>query len=64
MTPTFPTSGVSGHAGAVHTAEKLLKLNDDERDRGRRVAVGDTWYRLTSRAKSKVGRALISALVK
>ena len=36
----------------------------DERDRSRRVAVGDTWYRLTSRAKSKVGRALISALVK
>ena len=49
---------------AHRTAETLLKLDDDERDRSRRVAVGDTWYRLISRAKSKVGRALISALVK
>ena len=36
----------------------------DERDHSRPLAVGDTWYRLISRAKSKVGRALISALVK
>ena len=47
------------------TAEKLLKLGDEQRGgRDRRAAVGDAWYRLTSRAKSKLGRALISALVK
>jgi 2,3-dihydroxybenzoate decarboxylase len=52
---------------AHRTADTLLKLDDDdddERDRSRPLAVGDTWYRLISRAKSKVGRALISALVK
>jgi predicted TIM-barrel fold metal-dependent hydrolase len=49
---------------AHRTAEKLLKLDDDERVRSRGIALGDTWYRLTSRTKSKVGRALISALVK
>jgi hypothetical protein len=26
--------------------------------------LGDTWYRLRSRAQSRIGRALISALVK
>jgi len=43
------------------TAERLLRLDDQPRniDSG-----GDGWYRLRSRAKSKVGRALISALVK
>jgi hypothetical protein len=49
---------------AHRTAEKLLGL-DRRRDAGipgRRL--GDTWYRLRSRAKSRVGRALISALVK
>ena len=50
---------------AHRTADTLLKLDDDERvRRSRPLAVGDTWYRLISRAKSKVGRALISALVK
>ncbi len=47
------------------TAEKLLKLgagHDSRRDRP--AAVGKKWYRLTSRARSKLGRALISALVK
>ncbi|HXO57041.1 MAG TPA: amidohydrolase family protein, partial [Mycobacterium sp.] len=50
---------------AHRTADTLLKLDDvGEPDRSRPRAVGDTWYRLISRAKSKVGRALISALVK
>jgi predicted TIM-barrel fold metal-dependent hydrolase len=50
---------------AHRTAESLLKLDDRPGDFGAaRPAVGDVWYRLRSRAKSKVGRALISALVK
>jgi predicted TIM-barrel fold metal-dependent hydrolase len=49
---------------AHRTADMLLKLDDDERNRSRPLAVGDTWYRLSSHAKSKVGRALICALVK
>ncbi len=46
---------------AHRTAAKLLKL--DDRPTEVRV-VGDAWYRWRSRAKSKIGRALISALVK
>jgi predicted TIM-barrel fold metal-dependent hydrolase len=47
------------------TADELLGLDDRQGERrNRRATVGDTWYRLISRAKSKVGRALISALVK
>jgi predicted TIM-barrel fold metal-dependent hydrolase len=50
---------------AHRTAEKLLKLDDrrGEIDIGS-GPVGDSWYRLRSRAKSRIGRALISALVK
>jgi predicted TIM-barrel fold metal-dependent hydrolase len=50
---------------AHRTAEKLLKLDDrqGEIEIGS-GAVGDSWYRLRSRAKSRIGRALISALVK
>jgi predicted TIM-barrel fold metal-dependent hydrolase len=48
---------------AHRTAENLLKL--DNRTSVNGVGrVDDTWYRLRSRAKSKIGRALISALVK
>ncbi|MDT5169213.1 MAG: 2,3-dihydroxybenzoate decarboxylase [Mycobacterium sp.] len=50
---------------AHRTAEKLLRLDDRPRDAG--IAGGrlaDTWYRLRSRAKSRFGRALISALVR
>jgi predicted TIM-barrel fold metal-dependent hydrolase len=46
---------------AHRTAERLLKLDGRSR---RRSGLGDTWYRFASRAKSAVGRALISALVK
>jgi 2,3-dihydroxybenzoate decarboxylase len=50
---------------AHRTAEKLLKL---DHQRGEIVvgssAAGDAWYRWSSRAKSKIGRTLISALVK
>lgn len=46
---------------AHRTAESLLRLDDRPGDTGGR---SDAWYRLRSRAKSKVGRALISALVK
>ena len=50
---------------AHRTAEQLLKLNDQASDMGAAAgAVGDSWYRWRSRAKSKIGRALISALVK
>ncbi len=50
---------------AHRTAEKLLKLDDRPRDMGFASAtVGDAWYRLRSRATSRIGRALISALVK
>jgi predicted TIM-barrel fold metal-dependent hydrolase len=50
---------------AHRTAENLLKLDDRQGEIGvASAAVGDAWYRLRSRAKSKIGRALISALVK
>jgi len=50
---------------AHRTAEHLLKLDAQPGDIGvASAAVGDAWYRLRSRAKSKIGRALISALVK
>jgi len=50
---------------AHRTAEKLLKLDDQPAQTGvRSSAVGDAWYRWSSRAKSKIGRTLISALVK
>jgi predicted TIM-barrel fold metal-dependent hydrolase len=47
------------------TAETLLKLDN----RGTHIGtagggVGDVWYRFRSRTKSRIGRALISALVK
>ena len=47
------------------TAEKLLKLDHQRGEVGTGTpAVGDAWYRWSSRAKSKIGRTLISALVK
>jgi predicted TIM-barrel fold metal-dependent hydrolase len=50
---------------AHRTAAKLLKLDAQPGDDSHpRADVGDTWYRLSSRAKSQIGRALISALVK
>jgi predicted TIM-barrel fold metal-dependent hydrolase len=50
---------------AHRTAEQLLKLDDGPADMGvTSAAVGDAWYRWRSRATSKIGRALISALVK
>ena len=50
---------------AHRTAEKLLKLDDQQGEIGiGSSAVGEAWYRLRSRATSKIGRALISALVK
>jgi predicted TIM-barrel fold metal-dependent hydrolase len=50
---------------AHRNAENLLKLDNQPGDTAAaRPAVGDTWYRLRSRATSKIGRALISALVK
>ena len=50
---------------AHRTADQLLRLDDRLADTGvAGAAHRDTWYRLTSRAKSKIGRALISALVK
>ncbi len=49
---------------AHRTAETLLKLEGGQGRARSRPAGGDMWYRLTSRAKSRVGRALISALVK
>jgi predicted TIM-barrel fold metal-dependent hydrolase len=48
---------------AHRTAENLLKL-DNRPDANGVGAGGDAWYRMRSRAKSKIGRALISALVK
>jgi predicted TIM-barrel fold metal-dependent hydrolase len=50
---------------AHRTAESLLKL--DGRPPSTRAAgasIGDAWYRLRARTQSKIGRALISALVK
>jgi predicted TIM-barrel fold metal-dependent hydrolase len=47
------------------TADELLRLDDRPRHAGSaRGELGDTWYRLRSRATSRIGRALISALVK
>lgn len=47
------------------TAEKLLKLDGQQGEIGiGSSAGGDAWYRWSSRAKSKIGRTLISALVK
>ena len=47
------------------TADELLRLDDRPRQAGSaRGELGDTWYRLRSRATSRIGRALISALVK
>jgi predicted TIM-barrel fold metal-dependent hydrolase len=47
------------------TADELLGLDDrPDGHRNRRGTVGDTWYRLRSSAQSRIGRALISALVK
>jgi predicted TIM-barrel fold metal-dependent hydrolase len=45
------------------TADSLLKLDKTPNANGIGGG-GDAWYRLRSRAKSKIGRALISALVK
>ncbi|BBY09203.1 amidohydrolase family protein [Mycobacterium noviomagense] len=44
------------------TAEILLGLGNQQSSRVR-PGVGAAWYRLRSRAKSKLGRALVSALV-
>ena len=50
---------------AHRTAEKLLKLGHEQGEIGiGSSAAGDAWYRWSSRAKSKIGRTLISALVK
>lgn len=50
---------------AHRTAETLLNLDGRPADVGApRVGVGDAWYRLRNRAQSKIGRALIAALVK
>lgn len=46
------------------TAEGLLKLGDRPGSAPPTARLGDAWYRLRARAQSKVGRALISALVK
>jgi predicted TIM-barrel fold metal-dependent hydrolase len=47
------------------TAEKLLKLDDQRGEMASAgAAVGDAWYRWSSRAKSKIGRKLVTALVK
>jgi predicted TIM-barrel fold metal-dependent hydrolase len=58
-------SGEDKERFAHRTAAELLKLDDRPRDMGvARTTVGDAWYRLRSRATSRIGRALISALVK
>jgi predicted TIM-barrel fold metal-dependent hydrolase len=50
---------------AHRTAEKLLRLDDRPCPTGAASAgLGDSWHRLRSRAQSRIGRALISALVK
>jgi hypothetical protein len=51
---------------AHRTAETLLRLDNRPRAAGTatRAGLGDAWYRLRARTQSKVGRALISALVK
>jgi len=46
-------------------ADELLRLDDRPRHTGITTGgLGDRWYRLRSRATSRIGRALISALVK
>jgi predicted TIM-barrel fold metal-dependent hydrolase len=52
---------------AHRTADNLLNLDNRPTTVGRShlgVGVGDAWYRLRTRSQSKLGRALISALVK
>jgi hypothetical protein len=50
---------------AHRTAENLLKLDDQPGDVGvAHAAAGGGWYRWRSRTKSKLGRRVISALVK
>jgi predicted TIM-barrel fold metal-dependent hydrolase len=50
---------------AHRTADTLLRLDDRPRHTGAASGgLGDTWYRLRSRATSRIGRALISALVR
>jgi len=50
---------------AHRTAETLLRLdNRPPATRGAAINFGDAWYGLRARTQSKVGRALISALVK
>jgi predicted TIM-barrel fold metal-dependent hydrolase len=47
------------------TAERLLKLDGQRSEMASGcAAVGDAWYRWSSRAKSKIGRKLVTALVK
>jgi predicted TIM-barrel fold metal-dependent hydrolase len=47
------------------TADTLLKLDNQSGEIGRgSSAVSDRWYRLRTRATSKLGRALVSALAK
>ncbi len=46
------------------TAEHLLKLDNRPDSGATSGGVGDLWYVLRTRIKSKVGRALISALVR
>jgi predicted TIM-barrel fold metal-dependent hydrolase len=49
---------------AHRTAEKLLKLDDQLGDISVSHAAVSGWYRWRGRTKSRIGRALISALVK
>jgi predicted TIM-barrel fold metal-dependent hydrolase len=51
---------------AHRTAETLLRLDDRPRAarKAARAGLGDAWYRVRARTQSRVGRALISALVK
>ena len=47
------------------TAESLLRLDNKPRSiTTAGTGIGDAWYRLRTRTQSKIGRALISALVK
>jgi predicted TIM-barrel fold metal-dependent hydrolase len=50
---------------AHRTAEKLLTIgNRPHTPRPAGASLGDAWYRLRSRTQSKIGRTLISALVR
>ena len=49
---------------AHRTADELLGLDDRGHAGIATGQLGDAWYRLRSRATSRIGRALISALVK